>query len=235
MIVLDDRERDVTSDERLAAIAQMAVGLSHESRGALQSIGASAEMLELELEGNSTALKHVARIRQSQMRLHRLFVDVQTYAGLTSLDKSTISVREVWREAWKSLHSERASRRADLKEHIATANLFIAGDRFRLIQVFRNLFENSLAAAQDPVEIEVLCTDAAVDSMPGVRVAVLDNGSGFGLQEQQRVFEPFFTTKPTGTGLGLAIAQRIIAAHGGTIGVSDRDSPGAEVVIVLPR
>ena len=81
MIVLDDRQRDVTSDERLAAIAQMAAGLSHESRGALQSIGASAEILELELEGNSTALNHVARIRQSQMRLHGLFVDVQKPAS----------------------------------------------------------------------------------------------------------------------------------------------------------
>ena len=38
-------------DERLAAIAQVAAGLSHECRGALQRIGASAEMLEVELEG----------------------------------------------------------------------------------------------------------------------------------------------------------------------------------------
>jgi PAS domain-containing protein len=52
--------------QRLAAIGQMATGLAHESRSALQRIGASAEMLELELEGNGPGLELVARIQQSQ-------------------------------------------------------------------------------------------------------------------------------------------------------------------------
>jgi signal transduction histidine kinase len=39
----------------------------------------------------------------------------------------------------------------------------------------------------------------------------------------------------TGSGLGLYLCRQIITAHGGTIGVVDKPSPGATVRIVLPR
>ena len=222
-------------EERLAAIAQVAAGLSHECRGALQRIGASAEMLEVELEGNPPALKHVARIQQSQMQLHRLLEDVQSYAVLGTLDRSPVRISEAWRQAWQSLLSQRRSRKAELREHISTTDLAIDGDLFRLVQVFRNVLENSLAAASDPVRIEVSCEDATSAGGPVLRIIVRDNGPGFSNEQRDRIFEPFYTTKPTGTGLGMAIAQRIIEAHGGAISVGNYRSAGAEVIINLPR
>jgi signal transduction histidine kinase len=33
----------------------------------------------------------------------------------------------------------------------------------------------------------------------------------------------------------MAIARRIVEAHGGRIAVGDRDRPGAEILITLPR
>lgn len=222
-------------DHRLDAIAQVAAGLSHESRGALQRIGASAEMLEVELEGNAAALKHLARIQQSQLHLRRLLEDVQSYAALGALDCSPLCIREAWREAWQLLLPQRRNRDAQLRERITATSLIIEGDRFRLIQVFRNLLENSLAAAADPVRIDITCEDSALAGIPALRISVRDNGPGLDSQQQRRIFEPFYTTKPTGTGLGMAIAQRIIDAHGGTIAVGDSGGQGAEIIIELPR
>jgi signal transduction histidine kinase len=233
--VLDATQPGTIEEQRLAAIAQVAAGLSHESRGALQRIGASAEMLEFELEGNPAALKHVARIQQSQMHLRRLLEDVQNYAALGALDSSPLAISEVWREAWQLLLPQRRTRSAELREHIAAKTLVIEADRFRLIQVFRNLLENSLAAAADPVRLDVYCEDTTLAAMPALRIIVRDNGPGLDNQQRRRIFEPFYTTKPTGTGLGMAIAQRIIEAHGGTIAVADNTSRGAEIVIELPR
>jgi signal transduction histidine kinase len=221
--------------ERLAAIAQVSAGLSHESRNALQRIGASAEMLELELEGNAALLAHVSRIQQSQIQLRRLLDDLRSYAAPVTLDRAAFRISEVWREAWELLLAQRKGRPTELCEHLLTRNLIIEADRFRLVQVFRYLLENSLAACVDPVQIDITCDEARLGVVSALRISVHDHGPGLNDEQRQRIFEPFYTTKPTGTGLGMAIAQRIVEAHGGTIAVGDQSLPGAEIIIGLPR
>ena len=54
--------------ERLAAIGQMVTALSHESRNYLQRISSSAEMLEMEVEGNSDAIKDIASVLKATNR-----------------------------------------------------------------------------------------------------------------------------------------------------------------------
>jgi PAS domain S-box-containing protein len=220
--------------ERLAAIGQMAAGLAHESRSALQRISASVEMLELEVEGNSAALGLLSRIQQAQAHLHQLLDEVRTYAAPIVLDTSACRITEVWREAWALLHSQRQQRRAILTEHIHSENLHIQGDRFRLVQVFRNILDNALAAGGDQVKIDIDCEPVFLASSPALRICVRDNGPGLNAEQRRRIFEPFYTTKPTGTGLGMAITHRIIEAHAGTITVADDSTPGAQIIIILP-
>ena len=108
-------------------------------------------------------------------------------------------------------------------------------DRLGIGQVFRNIFENSLAATEDPVHIEANWSATHLHGRPALRVAIRDNGPGLTPEAQQRIFDPFFTTKVKGTGLGMAIVKRIVEANGGQIYVGDTSKPGAEIVVVLPR
>jgi two-component system, LuxR family, sensor kinase FixL len=220
---------------RLAAIGQMSTGLAHESRNALQRIGAAAEMLELQLEGNSPALEHVARIQQSQSHLHRLLEEVRSYAAPIVLDRSPCRISEVWREAWELLRGARMKRSCELRESIQVDDPGIEADRFRLVQVFRNLLDNALAAAPDPARIDVVCEAAMLGGAAAFRIRVADTGPGLTTEQRRRIFEPFYTTKPTGTGLGTAIAQRLVEAHGGTIAVGEGMGQGTEIVVTLPR
>jgi signal transduction histidine kinase len=231
---LHEAQQRAVQAERLAAIGQMATGIAHESRNALQRIGASAEMLEPEVEGNATALALLARIQQSQAHLHRLLDEVRNYAAPVVLDVSACRITEAWREAWELLRAQRNEQQATLREHLETTELAIQADRFRLVQVFRNLLDNALAACGDSAQIDIHCQSALLGSAPAIRVRVLDNGSGLNAEQRRRIFEPFYTTKPTGTGLGMAITQRLVEAHGGTICVGDDSSPGAEIVVTLP-
>jgi nitrogen-specific signal transduction histidine kinase len=48
------------------------------------------------------------------------------------------------------------------------------------------------------------------------------------------VFEPFFTSRAKGTGLGLTIVRQIIAAHGGTVTLSNEPGGGARAMVNLP-
>jgi signal transduction histidine kinase len=123
-------------------------------------------------------------------------------------------------------------RKAELIEKCCSAELDICADRFRLVQVFRNVLENSLAACSDPVVIHIECRDAQWMGAPAFEVRIRDNGPGLTANARRSVFEPFFTTKTKGTGLGMAIARRIVDAHGGHISVGNA-SVGAEFIITF--
>lgn len=232
---LREAQQRAVQAERLAAIGQMVAGLAHESRNALQRIQANAEMLELEVEENKEAMELVARIQNAQEQLHRLFDEVRGYAAPIKLDRVPCTLSELWREAWDILARQRFQRQVSLHEEVKCRSLRVTVDRFRLVQVFRNLLENSLAACEDPVEITIEVDSLRQRQHEMLRIVVRDNGPGIALDAREKIFQPFFTTKTKGTGLGMSIAQRIVEAHGGDIAVIEAGDRGAAVEITLPR
>jgi len=219
--------------ERLAGIGQMITGLAHESRNALQRIQACAEMLELEVDGNPAALDLVHRIKLAQDHMHRLFDEVRGYAAPVKLDRSPCHLGAIWREAWELLLPQWEGRIAEMIERTDDAELSFQGDHFRLVQLFRILLENALAACADPVRIEITCRPTTLGTSKAIEISVRDNGPGLNQEQRAHMFEPFYTTKTKGTGLGLAIAQRIVEAHGGHIMPGD-PARGAEIVVLFP-
>ncbi len=225
--------KDLLQAERLAAIGQMITGLAHESGNALARSQSCLEMLTWAVEDRPEALDLIARIRKAQDHLKYLYEEVRNYAAPFKLDQELWDLSGVWRQAWENLALARQGRAASLREETTAVDLKCAVDHFRMEQVFRNVFENSLAACADPVFITVHCSQATLGGRPALRVAVRDNGPGLGPEQKQRIFEPFYTTKTKGTGLGMAIAKRIVEGHGGEMAVgSDK---GAEILFILPR
>jgi signal transduction histidine kinase len=110
----------------------------------------------------------------------------------------------------------------------------VRGDRSRLAQVVRNIVENAAVAAQGHVRVRVFAdgTDAVV--------TVEDDGNGIPEAQRSRVFERFVRLDDSrsrdrgGSGLGLAIVHEIVAAHGGTVEISDSSLGGACFDVRLP-
>jgi signal transduction histidine kinase len=237
IIALREAERKAVQAQRLAVIGQMMTGLAHESRNALQRSLACLEMLEMEVGDRPEAIDLVKRVRRAQEQLHNLLEEVRNYAAPMNLERQSCSLRDVWREAWEQTALSRKGRDAELTEGIQEA-VVCNVDRFRLGQVFRNIFENALAACRDPARISITCAatneNDPASAPASVRILIRDNGPGLTAEQRRRIFEPFFTTKPRGTGLGMAIAQRIVESHGGSISVEDVDA-GAAILLALPR
>ncbi len=221
--------------ERLAAIGQMVTGLAHESGNALARSQACLEMLALEVQDRPDALDLVGRIQKAQDHLRHLYEEVRSYAAPMKLEREPRPLDAVWRQAWSNLAMLRQGRDARLHADCTQVDLRCSVDAFRLEQVFRNIFENALAACKDPVDLTIRCSEASLDDQPAIRVAVRDNGPGMSPEQKRRIFEPFYTTKTKGTGLGMAIARRIIEAHGGQIAVGIDAGRGAEIILILPR
>jgi PAS domain S-box-containing protein len=232
---LREAQRQSLQAERLAAIGQMAAGLAHEGRNALQRIQASLALLTLRLQGQQENLDLLGRIQKAQDDLQHLFEDVRNYAVAPRLDRRWHDLRTIWREAWNELANLAAWRSAELKEDVKDSELSCRVDSFYLKHVLRNLLENALACGANPVRVGIECQPATLGGREALCLRLRDNGPGFSAQMRSRLFEPFLTTKAHGTGLGLAICKRIVEAHGGQIEASGGCALGAEIVIVLPR
>jgi PAS domain S-box-containing protein len=230
-----EAEKRALQAERLAAIGQVVAGLAHESGNALQRSQACLRMLALQVEDRPEALDLVDRMQKAQDQLQYLFADVRDYAAPIHLELRTCDLSEIWREAWSQLDFARQGREITFREEIGVLDLHCYADRFRLVQVFRNLLDNALAACRDPVVLSVHCSAAVIVGQPAIQVAVHDNGPGIAAEERPKLFEPFYTTKAKGTGLGLPIIRRIIEAHRGEIAVGEGTGSGAEILITLPR
>jgi signal transduction histidine kinase len=228
-------EERAVQAERLAAIGQMMTVLTHESGNALARARVCLDMLAEEVADRPEAVQLIERTRWAQDDLQRLYEEVRNYAAPVSLEPEPWDVGAVWRQAWTSLTEVRPAREAAIREETDGVDRTCAVDPFRLMQVFRNLFENALAACPSPVCIEIRCSEAELEGRPALRIAVRDNGPGLTPEQRQLAFEPFYTTKTKGTGLGLASARRIVEAHGGQIAVGENGGPGAEFVVLLPR
>jgi PAS domain S-box-containing protein len=231
---LREAQRRALQAERLAAVGQMVTGLAHESRNALQRGQACLEMLGRRLVDRREALDLVSGAQEALDDLHCLYEEVRCYAAPVLLDRRECCLRDTLREAWANLGPARISREVRLDER-GLPDPSCAADHFRLVQVFRNILDNALAACHDPVEITVEWSAVHLDGQAAVRVAVQDNGPGLTAEQRRNLFEPFYTTKTQGTGLGLAIARRIVEAHGGCIEAGPDNGRGATILITLPR
>jgi PAS domain S-box-containing protein len=219
---------------RLATVGEMYAGLAHESRNALQRLRSCTDLLADQVADRPSAVALLERAQRAQSDLQQLLDEVRNYAAPIVLERTSCRLPNLWREAWRLVQMQHGSRRAELVDDGCTPPTTIAADRFRMIQVFRNIFENALSACGDPAVVRLSCREALRDGAAALEISVEDNGSGFAPGAIERAFEPFFTTKSSGTGLGLAIVRRIVEAHGGEATAARGVRGGARICLTLP-
>ena len=123
----------------------------------------------------------------------------------------------------------------DLNSAIQEVVALIRDDRVQLQQVILNLILNSAAAMKNsPQAQRKIIVRTAMPDTGTVKASVTDFGTGIDENNLERLFEPFCATKAEGLGMGLSISQRIITAHGGTLGASNNPQSGATFAFTLP-
>ncbi|MDC0936225.1 PAS domain S-box protein [Pirellulales bacterium] len=224
----------LVQSERLAVLGEAMARLAHEGRNSLQRIQIAVETARMCADSEQALAAQFDAIEKASDGLDSLLEELRNYAAPMNLEKSECSLVNVWRSAWQSIETLRAGRDAKLVEEVSGESIRCSADPFRLGQLFRNIFENSLAACQDPVEITIRACMSPLGSKESWLIKLRDNGPGLADEQATRIFEPFFTTKSKGTGLGMAIARRIVEAHDGSISIGDAQQHGAEFIITLP-
>jgi signal transduction histidine kinase len=219
--------------ERLATIGQAVTSVAHESRNALQRILSKVELLELDLAHDTEKLEDLRVIKAASLNLRCMFEELREFAAPIVLTKESCHLRELIKRAWQSLETLPEAQVAVL-QYDDGDDIELSVDPIRLEQVFRNLFENSLAACPSPARIKVTWLTVSQAGRAMLRIFVRDNGPGFSKEQKEKAFEPFFTTKSKGTGLGLPICNRILEQHQGWLEIGPDSGSGGCMVLTLP-
>jgi signal transduction histidine kinase len=156
-------------------------------------------------------------------------------AGQLSLALDDYFPYEVIYEAMSAVESLAAEKGLQLVATLPAQKPSGRGDAARIKQVLLNLLGNAIKFT-DQGEVRVAMT---LDE-DNFTFAVSDTGPGITEDQQAHIFEEFqqvdnsITREKGGTGLGLAIARKIIALHGGQIGVESEPGHGARFWFSLP-
>lgn len=214
--------------EHHSAIQDVAAGLAHELRNPVFSIASAAQLLRYRVGDDPVIESNVGRILREVERLNALVSALLEYGRPAPLHLIEGSPDQAWDKAIAGQQGAMESKGLTLEQHGAHASRRPI-DEEQLSHAFANLLSNAIEAAT-PRSALVLKT--ATDPGGAWRCVLTNSGSPIPPDAIAHAFDLLTTTKPGHAGIGLPVAQRIIAAHGGTIELAS-DASGTTVTVVL--
>ncbi|HEF4838672.1 ATP-binding protein [Burkholderia vietnamiensis] len=243
---------------KLAALGQMAAGITHELNqplAALRSFSDNTRVL-LDRGEQGAARENLEAIAALTERMGKITNQLKLFVGRAKPRNERALVVRALRSVLALLGERMRGVALTLTLRDATvapaqdAPLDLARDYpelvarcedLRLEQVLINLLGNALDAVGGAAAAAVVAAPAIdvtiVVSAATLSIEVRDNGPGIAPDLLPRLFEPFFTTKEMGRGLGLglAISSSIASDAGGALTARNAPDGGALFVLTLRR
>jgi two-component system NtrC family sensor kinase len=242
-LIRDLTEKKIASEQvqrmgKLAAIGQLAAGISHEIRNPLMGIGATLELTLENLAPGHPQRDMLMRSMEEIERVDEIISDLLDLARPREMNVEKADINEIVSDATQFLagicRKENITLTVDLDRNIGMVHM----DRDKIRQVLINIALNAVQSMGTNGVLHIVTSPAnqryhRLDS-EGVQITVEDTGNGIDPALKEKIFDPFFTTRPDGTGLGLYNCHKTVDAHGGSILIEDAVSGGTKVTVLLP-
>lgn len=229
-----EKENALLHQSRLAQLGEMISMIAHQWRQPLASISSIAIRIKLKIglqkydldsqEGKEKFVNYIDNeLDDVEMLIQSLTTTIDDFRDFYKPNKEAVLESVVY-PLEKSLSiinphivQNEIEVIKEFDQDIPKRKLFIN----ELIQVFLNLFQNSIDAIkehhiQDPyILIKVKKLKVSSTENYGVQIEITDNGGGIDQEVLGNVFVPYFSTKEkkNGTGLGLYMSKTIIEKH----------------------
>ena len=241
-------EAAALTQRRLAAMGELAAGIAHEINNPLGGMLNAVEALE---GGKLPPERHKRYFELVHSGLERIRTTVGKLLRFTprSASPALFAPAAAVEDAIELVQHRAAKQAVEIVRSCGVARArpeevqarwralpAVLGEQAELAQAVLNLLVNALDALEDArgtggrIEIEL---EPRADEL---RLVVRDDGPGVPPEILPRLADLFFTTKEPGrgTGLGLSIVHNVIAAQGGRVFLSNLESGGFQVEILLP-
>jgi two-component system cell cycle sensor histidine kinase/response regulator CckA len=223
-------EHRLAQAQRLESVGQLAGGVAHDFNNLLSVILTCVGFATRELPADHPVRDDVEEIGRAADRAAALTRQLLMFSR-REVKPEVLDVGGLLRDLERLLNRT-LSERIALRITVGPGLLPVLADRAQLEQVLVNLAVNARDAMPDGGTLSI----AVAGVSDGVRITVVDDGTGMLEEVRDRAFEPFFTTKDPGqgTGLGLATVHGIVTDSGGTVDIESTPGKGTTVTIFLP-
>lgn len=235
---LEMAQNHAINSEKLAAIGQLAAGVSHEVLNPVNIISVHSQMLQRKRPQDQEIQVHCLKVGKEIDRIQKIMQTLLKFSRKGEGDHSLIQPLEITNEIMTLVEQDFTLDNIQVvrKWHLGTESAYIQGDRDKLRQVFLNIINNAKHAMAEGGTLTLGSTLTTTNGKDYLRLNFSDTGTGIQEKLKNRIFEPFFSTKPEGkgTGLGLSLVHRIIKDHEGSIQVESEEGKGTSFIIDLP-
>lgn len=219
-----------------AELEQFAYICSHDLQEPLRMVSSFLSLLDERYNSqlDERGRDFIRRAIEGSSRMQKLVRDILAFSRVGRGDRAeeVIPLDEVVDEALANLQNaiDQAGARVE-RSPLPT----VRANRLQCVQLFQNLIGNALKFHGD---IAPVITLGATQDGHRWRLTVSDNGIGIDPAQHQRIFQVFQRLhgrdEYEGTGIGLSLCQKIVLAHGGSIGVESQLGQGATFWFTLP-
>ena len=209
-------------------------GIAHDLRSPLATITTSAELLENELDSDSSGYL-ISVIQRQVQRLQLMIQDIAEYAafesGTVCLHPRTVDLTELMKQTCTDV--QMLDNRHHITLEMPASPVRLNGDSAKLQRVLENLLLN--AFKYSPAGTTVRTRLRFDDPLTAV-LEVEDEGPGVPDNCRETIFQPFVRLEPgsnQGYGLGLNVVKSIVEAHRGRVWV-ESGVIGSRFCVQLP-
>lgn len=217
-------EQALRTTEKLAAAGRLAATVAHEINNPLEAVTNLVYLARRDLPDDEKVAKHLQMAGRELDRVAHIARQTLGFYRDTS-SPTTVRVAQTMDDLLL-LYEKRFETRKITVDKRYEEDLEITALAGEIRQAFSNLISNATDAMPSGGVLVIRVSKSRRWNRPGaegVRITVLDTGSGIAPQHKARLFQPFFTTKAdVGTGLGLWITRGIVERHSGSIQVKSR-------------
>ncbi|HXV52706.1 MAG TPA: ATP-binding protein [Solirubrobacterales bacterium] len=225
LAVVRDRTEEL---RREVAEREFVSNAAHELRNPIAGISGAIEVLRAGAKDDPEAREHfLVRLTEDAERISRLTESLLTLARMEAVGEGGTEALDVTLVVEEATEAVAAPEGVEVEMNVR-ADLAAQGDRVLLRQVLIGLLTNAFKNTAAPGKVIVRAMPALGS---GVRIEVIDTGSGIAPEEIDRIFERFYrgsgSLEKEGFGLGLSIARRMVDVMGGEIGVESIEGSGS--------
>ena len=216
--------RKLLDMEKMAAMGEMAMFVTHQIRNPIVAIGGFTDQLLQPGVPEEKRSRNLAIIRDEIRRLEDIIYQMGHFLKVSLKEPVYFDPGPVIAAVLDSPNVQARAREYALKLKLDPCLPEILSDPTSFGEVLRNLLDNAFDATPAGGAIHVR---GYRKSPTAFVLSVRDSGRGLTNPDKDQLFRPFFTTKENGMGLGLPFTKRVMDMCGGKVEVRSRAGKGS--------
>lgn len=224
---------------QLSSIGLLISSISHGIKGLLNGLNGGVYLVNkgLAVEDHARVAKGWDIVQRNISRIRSMVLDILYYAKDREPDWTTLSAAAILDDVGEQMREKGCELGVEVTIDVDPQTGVFEADEKAVRALLVNLAENSIDACRlDKKKPVHRVTLRAAGDDNHVQFDVEDNGIGMDRETREKAFSLFFSSKGSeGTGLGLFVANKIAAAHGGTIQIVSTIDEGTRFIVVIPR